>query len=135
MNHELQPSTVSPTDTHPKKSKVAGVSRPTWWGAARRGTIHFTTHARAPETTMLAHLVLLLAASSLAEDFAPPAGYEVVTTEGKASLGAEKTCGEDTTEGRKICVSYNLCDPKTGTIDRSGKYDGHLVIDIRWVGS
>lgn len=57
--------------------------------------------------------------------------FDEVTSKRSESLEALKQCEEDTSEGRHICVPYNLCDAATGRIDQSGKVDGFGVIDIR----
>lgn len=57
--------------------------------------------------------------------------FEEVTSKRTESLEALKQCEEDTSEGKHICVPYNLCDGSTGRINQSGKVDGFGIIDIR----
>lgn len=65
-------------------------------------------------------------------DFVPPGFEEVTSRKPNGSLGAMEQCGDDTSEGRKMCVPYNLCNARTGYIDQSGMYDGFGTIDIRY---
>lgn len=65
-------------------------------------------------------------------DFIPPGFEEVTSKKPNGSFGAMEQCGDDTSEGRKMCVTYNLCNAKTGFIDQSGTYDGFGIIDIRY---
>lgn len=64
--------------------------------------------------------------------FVPPGFEEVTTRKADGSIGAMQQCGDDTSEGRKMCVAYNLCNARTGYIDQSGMYDGFGIIDIRY---
>lgn len=82
---------------------------------------------------LLRHCGLLFALLALAVcDFVPPGFEEVPSRKPNGSIGAMQQCGDDTSEGRKMCVTYNLCNVKTGFIDQSGMYDGFGIIDIRY---
>lgn len=65
-------------------------------------------------------------------DFIPPGFEDVTSAKSVGSIEAVKQCGDDVSQGRHICVTYNLCNAQTKTIDQSGKVDGFGIIDIRY---
>lgn len=82
---------------------------------------------------LLLHCGLVFASLVLSLcDFVPPGFEEVTSKRPNGSIGALQQCGDDTSEGRKMCVTYNLCNVKTGFIDQSGMFDGFGIIDIRY---